>query len=74
VYVTSLYSDTVTIIEGTAVVNTLAVGRSPCDVAVNPATHLAYVANYDSDSVTVIGTSSQNVRLYLPLVLRNCGP
>lgn len=40
-----------------AVIATLAVGRSPSAVAVNPLTHMAYVTNYYGDTVSVIDGS-----------------
>jgi YVTN family beta-propeller protein len=36
------------------------VGRNPAAIAVNPATHHVYVANFGSNSVTVIDESSRN--------------
>ncbi len=51
------------------VATTVRVGSSPTGVAVNPATGLVYVSNYDSNTVSVISESSDSVVATIPVGL-----
>jgi uncharacterized repeat protein (TIGR01451 family) len=66
VYVTTLNSNSVTVIDGmTNATTTVAVGAFPYSVAVNPVTNKIYVANSDSNNVTVIDGAT-NATITLP--------
>jgi YVTN family beta-propeller protein len=43
------------------------VGNYPCAIAVNPRTHMAYVANYADDTVSVLDGASGRVRATIPV-------
>jgi DNA-binding beta-propeller fold protein YncE len=58
----------VTVISGTQVITTLAVGVNPAAIGVNPANGYAYVANQEDHSVSIIAALRY---VYLPLVMRN---
>lgn len=67
VYVANHESDTISIIDGTKIVSTIAVGDYPIEVAVNPSTNTIYVANHESDTVSVIDGSSKKVIDTIPV-------
>jgi len=57
-YVADRGNDTLSVLNGTALVATIAVGSEPTGVVYDPADHLIYVTNFASDNVSVvIGTS-----------------
>ena len=62
-YVANNQSNTVSIIDGkkNSEVATVAVGRSPAAVAVNPSPNMMYVANSDGDTVSVIDGQTNTV-------------
>jgi YVTN family beta-propeller protein len=47
--------------ESSGSVTNIATGATPCAVALNPATHLIYVANHEDDAVTVINATQRKV-------------
>jgi YVTN family beta-propeller protein len=47
--------------ESSGNVTNIATGATPCAVALNPATHLIYVANHEDDAVTVIDATQRKV-------------
>jgi len=55
VYVTSIYENSVTAIQGTEVLTTYQVGWYPYGIGVNPANGWVYVANTNENSVTILG-------------------
>jgi YVTN family beta-propeller protein len=58
VYVANRLNDTVSVLNGTAVVGTVKVGQGPLGVVYDPADQLVYVANSLSDNLTVlVGTT-----------------
>jgi DNA-binding beta-propeller fold protein YncE len=64
-------SDDVTVISGTSVVTTLAVGRMPSAVDVDPTTGYVYVANREGRSITVISEGKVGRDIRLPLIMKN---
>lgn len=60
-YVANFDDDTVTVIEGTTVVDTVPVGDGPSGVAASPDGRRVYVANFRDGSVSVIGTRTGRV-------------
>ena len=60
-YVTNPTADTVTVIDNSILVKTIAVGDAPDGVAVSPLSDRVYVANSGSGTVTVIRTSNNTV-------------
>jgi len=64
-------NDTVSVLSGTKVFETLSVGDYPVDIAIDRAAGLVYVVNYYGQSVTVIAdVPAPAFRVYLPLVVR----
>ncbi|CAN5317805.1 hypothetical protein BH11PSE11_BH11PSE11_38090 [soil metagenome] len=64
VYVTSQYSNTVSVIDlATKKVKQVAVGSAPASLALNPAGTRLYVANSGADTVSVIDTTNTNYPL-----------
>ncbi len=63
IYVANFGSDSVSVIDASTntVVNTIAVGIEPFDIAFNPNTNLVYVVNGGSDSVSVINGDTNTV-------------
>ncbi|OQY48339.1 MAG: hypothetical protein B6242_02605 [Anaerolineaceae bacterium 4572_78] len=55
VYVTSIYADVLTAIQGTEVLTTYKTGWLPFGIGVNPANGWVYVSNTNDHSVTILG-------------------
>ena len=58
----------------TTIVSTIPVGTAPTAIAVSPNRHRAYVANRDSDTVSVIDTTTHTVITFVPLQPLPAGP
>ena len=63
VYITDLYDNTVSIIDGKTnnVTKTVTVGKYPNGVSINPNTNLVYVTNSGDDTVSVIDGKTNTV-------------
>lgn len=67
-YVTRVGSADVLVVDLESRAHTvIKVGNYPCAVAVNPKTHMAYVANYADDTVSVIDGATGRVRGSIPV-------
>jgi YVTN family beta-propeller protein len=58
----------------TTIVSTIPLGAAPTAIAVSPNRHRAYVANRDSDTVSVIDTTTHTVITFVPLQPLPAGP
>ena len=64
VYISNWGANTVSVVSGTTLVETISVGTRPNSIAYNPVTGLVYVANTGDDTVTLIeGTNIVNTVL-----------
>src|SRR5438309_857728 len=68
-YIANMGANNVSVVDGASntVVGTVAVGRQPYGVAVNPAGTRAYVANFGDGTVSVIDTSTRTVVALVPV-------
>jgi YVTN family beta-propeller protein len=67
VYAANASSDSVYVIEGGRVVNAVAVGHHPLDLADDPKTNRLFVANYADGTVSVVDENSLTVQATLPV-------